>query len=608
MTQSINTSSQGIFEYIVAVTDPLTLCVRRDTLVVSILEPIAAVVTSTNTSGCGTIDGSIDINLPLGNYDYELIGDVSVPTANADGITNVSYSNLPPGNYSVIMTNTVNGCQATEVVQIEDPPSFNLIISNAGESCDGLVQLDLLNTPANFDYEITYEDGSIVNNGSGMTSFSGLNTGTYSVSVTDLDPPGCTETESIMIASDPEPIFTFNVSQSICGNSGNIFIIDGSGGLNTYTWSGPGLVGSNSGFSVEVNTPGIYEVLATQAGFCDRSEDIMVTINPEHTVNVETNGEPCDGEIVLTANVSNGVGPFSYLWNSGENIDQFSATTSGSYSVAVRDQTTGCEVISTATNIVVEELLEVSIVATPNCSDDGRTVLTAISSLENVTYSWIGPNGPLATSSPTLSTATTGVYTVEVTNENGTCLVSEDFDAIIDPITNDELLLDATANFCSLDVNSSHVNLDPGVFNTYEWTRVPDPTILSTDRILTTTEPGTYQVTLYNGFTCILDRVQVLDDCRPVIYAPTAFTPNEDNLNDTFSVIPNPNIIDFKILIVNKWGEVIFRSDDINFEWDGRLEGTLLPPGTYTYRMRFQSTIDSSVGVQDQYGTVMLIR
>jgi gliding motility-associated-like protein len=113
---------------------------------------------------------------------------------------------------------------------------------------------------------------------------------------------------------------------------------------------------------------------------------------------------------------------------------------------------------------------------------------------------------------------------------------------------------------------------------------------------------------LYNGFTCVTARVRVLNDCVPVIFAPNAFTPNGDGLNDSFSIIPSAEVQEFRIVISNRWGEPVFQSDDKNFAWDGTLDGDLLPPGTYAYKMTFSSTVDASIGTQEQFGSILLLR
>lgn len=67
------------------------------------------------------------------------------------------------------------------------------------------------------------------------------------------------------------------------------------------------------------------------------------------------------------------------------------------------------------------------------------------------------------------------------------------------------------------------------------------------------------------------------------LYIPNAFTPNGDGLNDYFKVygITNERIIDFRIF--NRWGTILYRSNDNNAAWDGKYRSKLQPSNSYGY-------------------------
>ena len=69
---------------------------------------------------------------------------------------------------------------------------------------------------------------------------------------------------------------------------------------------------------------------------------------------------------------------------------------------------------------------------------------------------------------------------------------------------------------------------------------------------------------------------------NPHLFHPSAFTPNGDNLNDTFRVF-GQYIDKFEMNIFNRWGELIFTTWDLDNEWDGTYKGTPMPEGTYTF-------------------------
>ena len=89
-----------------------------------------------------------------------------------------------------------------------------------------------------------------------------------------------------------------------------------------------------------------------------------------------------------------------------------------------------------------------------------------------------------------------------------------------------------------------------------------------------------------------------------MLLIPDAFTPNGDNVNERFE-IKGLFINSFKISVFNRWGQVVFQSDDILQSWDGTINGANAPAGYYTYKTEI-SDIEDKPFVKE--GTVLLIR
>ena len=68
------------------------------------------------------------------------------------------------------------------------------------------------------------------------------------------------------------------------------------------------------------------------------------------------------------------------------------------------------------------------------------------------------------------------------------------------------------------------------------------------------------------------------------IYIPSAFTPNGDGINDMFG-IKGEGIQDYHILIYNRWGTVIFESENAKNQWDGKYQGQPVETGTYVVQV-----------------------
>ncbi len=103
---------------------------------------------------------------------------------------------------------------------------------------------------------------------------------------------------------------------------------------------------------------------------------------------------------------------------------------------------------------------------------------------------------------------------------------------------------------------------------------------------------------------------EVIDVCDPIINIPNAFSPNGDGVND-FLIILGAAVVDFNIIIYNRWGEVVFDSDDLailnngSLGWNGKYKNEDQEMGTYIYVI--QATGGNGIEIKLQ-GNVTLVR
>lgn len=122
-------------------------------------------------------------------------------------------------------------------------------------------------------------------------------------------------------------------------------------------------------------------------------------------------------------------------------------------------------------------------------------------------------------------------------------------------------------------------------------------------------KPGIYIESLktFNGCdsTIIVD-ISINDSkcylCNP--YAPTAFTPNIDNLNDYYSI--RGHFSDYNIRIYDRWGELIFKGTNQDLGWDGKYRNIEAPIGTYFYIFEYRCA--NSNNLKRITGDFILIR
>lgn len=82
-------------------------------------------------------------------------------------------------------------------------------------------------------------------------------------------------------------------------------------------------------------------------------------------------------------------------------------------------------------------------------------------------------------------------------------------------------------------------------------------------------------------YTCICD--------EPYIFVPNAFTPNNDMLNDKYRIVVEEELIEeFYLAIYNRWGELVFETNDLNNNWNGYFNGDLVNADVYAYYLRIK--------------------
>ncbi len=129
----------------------------------------------------------------------------------------------------------------------------------------------------------------------------------------------------------------------------------------------------------------------------------------------------------------------------------------------------------------------------------------------------------------------------------------------------------------------------------------------NTNRTRVVTESGYYELTVSNACGTHTDGklINILPFACEV-FVPNAFSPNGDHLNDVFAPL---GYFEFKkMMIFDRWGEILYETDKIEEGWDGTYEGTLLPIGTYFYVIQYEIIEEGAESFKSISGQVHLMR
>ncbi len=92
-------------------------------------------------------------------------------------------------------------------------------------------------------------------------------------------------------------------------------------------------------------------------------------------------------------------------------------------------------------------------------------------------------------------------------------------------------------------------------------------------------------------------------------YVPNAFSPNGDELNDQWQLFPNCPYRDYSIQVYDRWGMLVFESDNPETTWDGTARSQALATGVYVFMLRYEYEIQPGRWIkQNQTGTLHLVR
>lgn len=314
------------------------------------------------------------------------------------------------GTYDLTVTNTANGCTATESTDITETAVVESNIENQNNvdcngNATGEATVSAIGGVGNYSYSWS--------NGSTEPSINDLTAGIYNMTVSDGD--GCTSTESVEISEPAEIVVNASASaQTLHNVNDGTASASPAGGTGTYTYNW-----SNGGDSQTLTdlAPGTYTVTVTDENGCEKAE--TVTVNAFNcTIEAEASAQniSCFGSENGTASVSllAGNGPYTYSWSNGDDTDTIDDLAAGLYTVTVTDAT-NCPVIQ---EVEVSEptALEANATATNETTlgaNDGSATAAPTGGISNYTYAW--SNGG---DTQTITDLEPGEYTVSVTDEN----------------------------------------------------------------------------------------------------------------------------------------------------------------------------------------------
>jgi|GEM_PF-365026 len=499
------------------------------------------------------------------------------------------FTSLSTNSYS-IMVEDGNGCRDTsQQITLTDPgaptiDSLTVVNPSACGGPSGNITIHASGGTGQFLYEVNgtfYFNNNIPNQP----------IGTYAITV--FDSLGCSvDTTIVLVNGNGVTIDSVLVQESSCGMSNGVLEILVSGGNSPYQYSTDGGTAYASVNIFQTLYAGTYTVIVKDDDNC--SDTTIVELDDLTPVIDSITSVPSDCDIdngSLTAYISNGLPPYTYLWNTVPAQSTPSATglPLDTFQLIVTDDT-GCAVTVVGN---VDEPLEL------NKPDGDHFVCGTpyvILGSDYIGQSFIWSTGETTN---TISVNQAGEYNVTVTDLYN-CL-------FVDTVEVNQIPFNPQVSADTTIVIGDIAFLEASGGTTYNWwpttdldcTNCPNPVATPSDTTeyfveidIPTGCPDTLSVLVY--------AVESLDE---TVIVPDVITPNGDGVNDEWIIV---NIDKFplnRVFIVNRWGDVVYEATPYNNDWAGTYNGKLLPQGTYYYYVELDVN-----QVDTRKGSITLIR
>lgn len=364
-----------------------------------------------------------------------------------------------------------------------------------------------------------------------------------------------------------------------------------------YSWKDiSGVLITNSSFiSVSPDKDIVLIYSGVDQNGCTDSDTVTVGVF-EFDYSISSNDSLCVNEPTkIQLNINN---PQDYIitWSPSENIIDGINTPSPTvlpkegitYQVVLQHINTGCIDTNAVTPKVTQPI--VYDVNTPDvaCIDVPTSLFLNIENSQLYNFDWTPKDCFVSgdkTTTPTIKITADKILTVLVTEISSGCKKSLDV-----PVKSGEFItlnLDVEPDreiFEGTPVTISVIN--PKVGETYVWSTGERGTSITVSPTVTTT----YIVTVTDEDGCEATDEVIIEVRNTIcdetdVFIPNAFTPNGDDVNDIFRV--QSNVIDeLSMIIYNRWGQEVFKTNDLKGGWNGTFNGVDLPPDSYAYYIK----------------------
>lgn len=432
--------------------------------------------------------------------------------------------------------------------------------------------------------------------------------GDISIRLIATNSKGCIDTATKTYTVLDKPILILPFRDTLICSIDTLSLAASSSPGAVFSWNpGPYIRNTNTATPYVFPKDTTYFVVNVNDDGCINSDSIKVNVLDYITVQLPADTTICQTDSITLRPVSHGLG---YHWTPAAGLNH----TNVKYPRAAPLSTTRYEVLANLGKCTATGSIGLKVVPYPVVVGSQDTTICFASTVRlNATtvaakHTWSPTNSLLNTNTlrPLAGPQSTTQYIVTVTDTLGCPKpVSDSILVTVIPRVR------AFAGNDTMIVSGQPLQLNASGGTTYRWTpdmgisnrSLANPVVSLSEGI----DSITYTLRAFTPEGCYGDddiKVTIFST-QPDIFVPTAFTPNGDGKND----IMRPTLVGMKKLdffnIYNRWGQLIYSTNEIGRGWDGSYEGNKQPPGTYVFVTQALNYKDQLV---EKKGTIVLIR
>jgi gliding motility-associated-like protein len=478
-----------------------------------------------------------------------------------------------------------DGCKTSVQKSLTVNPRPDLVINGKTDICESsALELNAGDAGKGSNYKWTLPNGTVIENPNLLVADMKLaGTGGYTLSVTRN---GCTVASTANVFVKPLPVATITAVDALCELETLELKAASTNTATSFEWSGPATI-STVGDALEIKTvtaanSGIYKLIARLNG-CETVYTKNVKVKALPRPIIQGKNSICEGTAVDLYSVDAGADAI-FTWTTPTNqktndkhliLPDAGMNATGLYKLQVNFD--GCTSYDSM-HVTINKMPAVSIVPSDAVCQYAPVFQVNSKEMNGVNGKGIF-SGSVITAAGEVRTGAAGEFAINYTyTSNAGCVANAAANIKIKP----GIKVSAGSDLVQYENEGIQLNaIVSGQYQQLTWSGIQGITATTLNPIVKPENSTSYTINVINEYGCSAKDDVFVKVVRMKI--PNAFSPNNDGINDKWTVEALKDYVAARMDIFDRSGRLIYSAKGPNSSWDGKINGTPASEGTYYY-------------------------